>query len=78
MLQDPHYSPGVDRVGLTGLVVRNLLCIPFFVETSTTTTEDPMFDRDVIDEGSTMPTKPGKMVAMLYMMNKWLRMLKQV
>jgi len=29
-----------------------------------------MFDRDVIDEGSTMPTKPGKMVAMLYMMNK--------
>jgi len=70
VLQDPHYSPGIDRVGLTGLVVRNLLCLPLFVETSTPGDEDPMVDSGVVMEGRTQPTREGKMVALLYVMNK--------
>jgi len=70
VLQDNHYSPGLDRVGIAGLVVRNLVCLPFFVDTSTTMTEEPMFDLASIDEGRTMPTKPGRMIAMLYLINK--------
>ena len=43
-------------------MVKNLLCLPLFVDTSTVTDDAPMFDIDVIMEVPTLRLRGSKLV----------------